>query len=156
METVKHSYRLSELHSYKNSVDVLKLCPTVSHSTSVKLNRAGKIIGKVLEEHTEDIDVIRKKHIEKKKADTGVQDESKLEITPEDIANLNREIDEMVKTPYVVELPHLSIKDFPGDPKTLGVRKTSKVDTTGRMFEIEIHFYDHFLTLLGELIDDAA
>lgn len=156
METTKRAYRLPELSGMQVAVDVLKLCPAISHKTSVKLHRVGKIIASVMETHAEEIDTIRQKLIEQKKSQTGEQDGSKLRFTPEETAEFNREVSNLAKDPIELELPVLLSKDFPEDPKTLGTRRTAKQDSGGKVFEVDIYFYDHYIALLGNLIDDEA
>lgn len=155
--TTLPTYKLTDLSAYKAAVDVLKLCPVINHRTSIKLHRIGKRISTVLDAHDEDVKAIREKIIERKKTETGIKEESKLPMGTEEVTELNREINNLLKEPVTLDLPRLSTKDFPEDPKALGSRKVSKQDSTGKVFEVEVHYYDHYLTLLDELIlDDEA
>lgn len=156
MERIKRAYRLSDLSGIKAAADVLKGCPALKHQTCLTLHRVGKILGPVLENHAEEVEVIRQKFIEDKKASSGEQNDSQLKFSQQEVAQLNREINKLEDAPIEVDLPVLLHKDFPEDPKTLGMRKVSRQDAVGKVFEVEIYYYDHYLALVGTLIDDEA
>lgn len=135
--TITLSY--TRWNSLCTHLSVLRTCPGLDTSVTLKLNRAYKKVLAELQRIQEEIDLIKEKNV-------GAA-ESVLQAELESYGKAMQKID--------IQVPVLRSTEFPTSVAQFGSRPFLKQDSTGKMFEGQTHFYDSYLELLDEVIQES-
>lgn len=140
----------------KEDLQILRLCPTNPVEINVKLSRMYKKINNALSGLGLQMNRRREELLAELQKEQGVDDIQQINWTPADQQKIQGLQNEIFGQPLALELNKLTSKDFPNllAPNGMGVRTFLKEDRSGRVFNGETHFLDHYLNLLGELIED--